>query len=464
MRLQSTIRRLGYFWLPETPERRIAGELVISDGGNIELRLFAPLHDTFDALKASLASEHLRISRINGEVECDGFVTLERCFYTKQTLSNPDLSPSTVYVTTAFIGVGFDANEKIELNSFNFTVEGLELWIGRTWRSLAMSEGPKVDGIRIIHHEPISVQLANGMRCTIRPRMQIKSSDNNANVNHSHVIELESDQLLPLDAFRSVAFKIVNLIVFGLDKCVAIMDVKGTTVVSVASNPEAAPVQETLAIYYQSIPFPERPPKIARHHILFGFADIEPNLENILNNWLQAYDRIGPSLHLFLSVKNESQEFVEQKFLALVQGLETYHRRTTTETLMSAEEFENVKTDLLAACPKEHRDWLDVRLTHANELPLRKRLRELFEQFEDLFGSRKEISMLVGRTVDTRNYLTHYEAEGESKAADGNDLRRLRYRLEVLFQLLLLGVLGFSYAEVLAIFKRSLTLQERIKP
>ena len=87
---------------------------------------------------------------------------------------------------------------------------------------------------------------------------------------------------------------------------------------------------------------------------------------------------------------------------------------------------------------------MEGRLKFANEIVLRKRIKTLIEPFKGLFGNKEKRKKLINRIVDTRNYLTHYDPELESRAAKGWDLQVLCQKVEVLFQLHFLQLMGFS--------------------
>ena len=86
--------------------------------------------------------------------------------------------------------------------------------------------------------------------------------------------------------------------------------------------------------------------------------------------------RFEPALNLYFGVTTGGLRFLDAKVLALAQGLESYHRRTSDETLMDKSVFENLRETLKAQCPEKHRKWLSEKLKYGNELSLRKRIQE----------------------------------------------------------------------------------------
>ena len=196
--------------------------------------------------------------------------------------------------------------------------------------------------------------------------------------------------------------------------------------------------------------------------MLFTFGQIRDNAEKIINNWLNAYDVIRPSLGLYFSAVTGTHKYLDGKFLALAQALETYHRRTSDEKLMDEDVFRTLVARLLCQCTKDKRKWLRGRLIHGNEINLGKRIKKIIEPFKSHIGNGKVRSKLIRNIVNTRNYLTHYSEDLESVAAKGINLWELCQKMEAIFQLHLLGQLGFSNTEISSIVENNYKLKQKI--
>ena len=64
---------------------------------------------------------------------------------------------------------------------------------------------------------------------------------------------------------------------------------------------------------------------------------------------------------------------------------------------MAADEFDKLRTIVIDAAPEEQRKFMGDKLRHANEISLRKRLKQLICPFEDLFGTSSERGSFVGK-------------------------------------------------------------------
>jgi len=215
-------------------------------------------------------------------------------------------------------------------------------------------------------------------------------------------------------------------------------------------------------VYYISLPQTERPPSPGPFNVLLPFEMVETNLHKILSRWLKLYDKLEPALELFFSATTENHPYgFERRFLTLAQGLETLHRRSSTDTVMPKHEFENLIKELLKACRDKWKPWLKARLNYANELSLRQRMKELFSPYIHYFGA-VNVKTLIQDIVITRNYLTHFDKSLESSAKEGVDLWMICQKLEALFQLNLLSRLGFTAEQIFSIEKNYYHFRQKL--
>jgi len=460
MRIEEEYKKTGYFWLPGKEENKIPGVLVIDDGGGIELEIVGHFDQSMEVLKG-----FDDLSRIVGHVEQDGLVTLEDCFYTHKNFSFSGISKSKILVNKVLSGAAWDEDEIVTFNTFSFSVDCLDEWIGISGINV---ENDWVGGTMVINYkspEKISLVLDNGMTLEICFAYTLPGLPNltEAKITQRAYFRLKSEELTELNGFMDVAFKITNLMCFAMDAVVAIKNVSATSSEISHNWGDDKQYPAPISVYYQSIPFCEKKPKTNRHKMLFNFGSIQANAQKIFNNWLNAYEYLSPALNLYFSTQSGSQKYLDEKFLALAQGLETYHRRTSSETLMESESFESLVEAILKGCPVEHTNWLRGRLMHGNEINLGKRLKRIMESFKDHLGTSKERKKLLRKIVDTRNYLTHYSANLKDDSAKGEELFSLCLKMETIFNLHFLKVVGFTDEEINGVVEHCHPLKRKLK-
>jgi hypothetical protein len=129
LRIKDEFKKLGYFGLPSAPERKIPGTLVITDGGNIELEVVGLFDESIEGLNRSLNGTD-ELKRIVGDIEKHGLVTLDDCFYKNKNISFGGISKSSIHANEALLGVAYDDEEFVLFNTFQFSVEGIDEWVG----------------------------------------------------------------------------------------------------------------------------------------------------------------------------------------------------------------------------------------------------------------------------------------------------------------------------------------------
>jgi len=459
MRIEQEYKKTGYFWLPEEPDKKIPGTLTISDGGKIELEIIGSFDERpkpFDAVN--------EIDRIIGNVERDGFVTLERCFYTYEPIFVSGISKSFLHVDCVLSGVAYDKDEQVTFNTLSFSVDCIDQWVGISGIGVETDLESKTATISYKHPGNLSYSLANGMRLEICFGCTFPGFPNitEAKITQNAYFRLCAEEPRPLKDFSEIAWKITQLLCFAIDTTVSLKGLRATSNEIQRTIGNSKPYPVPINVYYESIPFSEKEPKIDHHKMVFTFGIIKDNAGDVFNKWIDAYDLLAPALGLYFSTKTGAQEYLDGKFLALAQGIETYHRRTSDEKLMDDLEFEELVKSIMKHCPEERSKWLNGRLKYGNEISLRKRIKRMVEPFKEYFGNQSDIDRMIGRIVDTRNYLTHYDESLNPKAAQGRGLWLLYSKMEAIYQLHFLKVIGFADDEVSSVVENCYTLKRKL--
>lgn len=464
MRIKNEFKKTGYFWLPSTPNRKLPGALAIIDGGDIKLEVIGLFDESFEGLNKTLNGAY-RLGRVIGHIEEHGYVTLDDCFYIKQSFSFGGISKSLVHAKIAFIGVAYDEQEAVLFNSFQFSVEGIDEWVGLSGINVEYSHKEQATSITYLPPEEISLNLNNKMRLLITFSWTQPNFSNirEVSITQKTYFKLVSEHERSMDDFTSAAYKIATLLCFAIDKTVCIEQVSASsnTICRDISNGKTMPI--SISLYYKSMPYTKDEPNFDWHNMLFRYEQIKEEAERIVNNWFDAYDEIYPALNLYFSTKTGANTYVQSKFLALTQGLETYSRRTSTDTLMDEAIFKELTEELISQCPEDKQEWLSGRLRYGNEVNLGRRLKNIIEPFKEIVGNKDERAKLIRGIVDTRNYFTHYDKSLESKAIKGKDLWLLCLKIEAIFQLHFLQTIGFTQSEIKSIFENSDELKRKLQ-
>ena len=471
MRIKKEFKKSGYFWLPFAPDKKFPGTLSISDGGIIDLEIVELFESVgsdsldgeshgWDILNWEPAFYGTDFKRIVGRIET-GEITLDDCKCNGGFVTPTGFSKSLLRIDRAFTGVKYDEDEIPSFKILIFSIDGIEEWIGT---STDRSNSPNLNyplifqkevPISFQHPEPISFNLPNGIELSITFNQERSGtmSPREDRITQRTYFKLVSQDALELDEFTSVVEKILTFLCFAMGGIVCIDSMEATS----ENPPPWLPSREDVGydkigllpinIFYSSQFHSKSKPSIGFSR-LFRFEEIQNDAERVICNWIDAYEQINPAFNLYFLAKMGIHPSFEAKFLTLVTGLEVYHRRTSDEKEMNDAEFDELVKVLVENCPEEKRNWLNGKLMFANEIVLRKRIKGLIEPFKNHFGDKEKRKKLINKIVNTRNYLTHYDLRLESKAAKGQDLQILCQKIEVLFQLHFLQLIGFSQDDI----------------
>lgn len=229
MRLDEELQTSGYFWLPSNSEQKIPGNLVIKDGGEIELEVVGLFDNSIDGIRVAMNGS-VTIDRIIGHVERYGLITLDESFYKNRNISFGGISKSKIHVNKAFLGVAYKENEEIFFNSFQFSVEGIDEWVGSSGIRVEHFLENKSASITYTPPKEVTLNLNSGMKLQITftwtlPGVPIQKE---AKITQKTYFKLLSDQKLSLNDFISVAHKITTLLGFSIDRTVCIEKITAT--------------------------------------------------------------------------------------------------------------------------------------------------------------------------------------------------------------------------------------------
>ena len=469
MKVKEEIKKSGTFWLPSFPES-VPGVLSISNERRVELEVTKSLVND----PASLVSPFINLDsffQVIGHIQEYGFVILDGCQISTSgfnfNLSQIQTS-QTIWADRVFTGFPQPQNKIPLFNTFKFSIEGIDEWLWIHGINENYNHEERAITISCKQPESILFNLTNGMQLEITFDIGNTSSQSpwERGVSQKAYFKLVSGDAQELRQFLSIAHKIVDLLCFTINETVSLESMSATSngITQIIGEDITRPAKINIydpSVYYYS----KDQPKIDRNQMLFGFSDIQDGAERMINKWIESYEQYEHTFNLYFLAQLRPQPSLEVRFLSLIQGLEAYHRKSCDDKYMEDDEFKTIRRRVIKEFPKKDRNWFGARLNYANELTLRDRIRRMVDAFNNFF-SEEEKTLLINLIVDTRNYLTHYDSVLESDAAKGEDLYILCLKMELLFELHFLYLMGFSAEQIQSIadncpklqWKRSLSL------
>ncbi|MGH8138461.1 MAG: HEPN domain-containing protein [Steroidobacteraceae bacterium] len=430
----------GYWWLAEAPDERTSGVLEADTHGKLTLTLYGRL-----GTHVSASGWVQGARRILGEVDMGVLVSLDRCFV-KQTPGDFGLERQIWVVHDALIGAKFDAEEPWAFCGASFDMPLLTQWTGtrniedfldRNDCDRATHLGIAVARRKwpLWQHDGVEVDLC--LSGSVR-----EISETTSVLEGAVRLRANAQKALTREQFREIAIRPLQVLI-------ALATGQFTAAISADVQqgprvPESPPAE--LPWYWQPLTIS---PADLRVQFGFHYGDVLALGADRFQVWIATHTPLDPVFDLYLGLLRQTG-LAELSFLMVVQALETYHRRTGTDTILATSTWDPLREEIAAVItaaktgPAEQ--GLLNKLTFYNEVSLRYRLKALLRP---LAGVGDEItgqsgSNFVNAVVATRNYYTHWDAKSESAALRGEALVYATSRLTALLEILLLRDIGFA--------------------
>lgn len=440
----------GHWWLPATPDRRVTGTLTFSQASGAQLDLLGTLGDD-----EPFPGE----PRIIGLLDDGRPATAEDCMATNFTFGSG--IPNVVYRPgTLLIGAAFAADEELEFAEVAVRFTDLEELVGTSGFNIDLSEKSTQVAYAMPPERVYRISADFQLKATFGWSLTgMAPVTKRVEMAQQTELVLLYEKPVPLKRIHGDVYRLRNFLGLAAGRPVH------TQAVTAYLRPESEesddftglkPVKHAVQVFYRLAASPEEELKpLHPYQMLFTLANVDAQLEKLLGNWFEKHESLQPVFDLYFATIYNRGAYLDQKFLTLMQAIETYHRRTSDETDLSPADHAKRMTTIVDSVPEEHRAWVSKRLEYANEIPLRRRLKRIVDSCQ-LVAKKVtgKPSTFISKAVDTRNYRTHYDPSLKNKAVTGTELHRLVVRLRALIEMCLLLELGFSAQEIDRIFER----------
>jgi hypothetical protein len=385
--------------------------------------------------------------------------TLERCLPTGWGFGGivtEQFAPAVILE-----GAHYAEGEAVLFDELLVQYTQLDAWVATSGLTLEFeSESETIAGINIAFRppEPVTVQLADfkfevDFRWTLKHPAPLGTA---VDLAQHAALTLAFAKPAPLERCFDLVYQLRNFIALGVGRPVTPTTVRGTVLRPHGVEREFGerqPPRLGMNIFFRLPDVPE----VRQAHpaeMLFTLADARDRFAQLVENWFGKQELLRPVFDLYFGAIYNRQAFLEQRFLSLMQAIETFHRRTSTETELPPTDHERRLEEILTAAPEMHRDWLSGKLTYSNELTLRKRLSDVLGRCPKVVSKLVKKKSFIHQVYTARNYLTHYDQALEAEAPKGLDLYPLTVQLQALVEMCLFLELGFDCAEVDGFFER----------
>jgi Apea-like HEPN/ApeA N-terminal domain 1 len=444
----------GQFWLPGLSDKPMFGALTFSRRKGAILAL--P-----DTLPGSTNSREFEV--IQGHTAAGEDVTLLHAIRTAEPcLPITPLLPCTYHATFLIIGVAFDNEAEMRFSFWQLHIPELKEWAGRTGflEGLAtIFDDTERRHIHVSYETPERHPVLTGecgMDLSLAFWPLSRFTPFSRTIRQEVYLELRLAGNNALSDFMNITTGLEQFLTLATGALIRTGSISATFNDSEADE---ATKPQVVEILYQ--PVRNASPRAPRpDEFLFSLRDIEGMERECLQNWFTKAEWLAPVSAIYFGTLYNPSNYIDFNFLALIQAVEAYHRRSHDETNLPPPEHEARMKAILEAVPAVHRQWLSDKLKYSNELSLRRRLKQLFTQFSFVLDKLvPDSKATINAIYDNRNYLTHYDEKLVDRTERGSRLLYLVEVLKLLLQACLLRELGFPEEKIKTFLLRSRTVR-----
>ncbi len=443
----------GVWWLPETPQKRVRGMLIVSNE-EVILELTDSLEDkNICEHIQEIISPRLKTLNIILGISVDGKkITLYKC---TERLSNANFREELIFPLfhphLTFIGTHFQKKEDIKFKKLYIHYSYLDKWVNVSGFKIEPDMLKKEIVIKYKHPEPICASIGEDYKISIDFESTApiipSSIQKEVNVKQKTYIKIESSTEKSLEEYDNDILLLQYFLSLGVTEPVYPLAIKGLT---------KASDEGTVEILYNQLQETFKVPEKSFVKMLFTYRDISDQFETLIGNWFKKADTLKPVYDLYFGILYNPWMYLEYQFLGLTQAIEAYHRRVFKGKYLSDEDYVPICQKIIKEFANElcgtnssFKEAWKSKMKYGNEYSLRKRLKDLFEKHQEIFKPFIENKKLfIGKVVDTRNYLTHYDKSLEKNAAKEKELYNITQKLKIIMQTCLLSELGFDSEKI----------------
>lgn len=419
--MTNNLETTGFWHFHTDPKKSFPGNLK-NDNGDISVTLL------------SCTQIPLEPFIVQGTTTTGKKITLYKCHQTSRRTSFPGISSieiSALYCITGshlnFDNLNFDSvqlkfsslNEWVDIGGFDNFKNDKEIF-SISYKNPKPIVFYKTESVKfVLMHQRTSPMFRPTHSCTVKQET---------------VILIKHNSKFDLETFWDYASKIKSFLTLAYFSEPQILDIKFKQ------------GQNNLEVKYAGQSSEAIKEKKNKRNFLFTYKIIEKDFVSIFQKWTVLNTVIEPVINVLIEAFGNRNIINENKFLNVMQGIETFHRRSRHNE-KEPKDIHKVKINgILEGCPNEYQTWLKEKLNFSNEPTLQERLIELFGEIDEKLKNKlfPKVDEIIKNSKNSRNYYTHYSKSLEKKALKDTSLFYLTERLKIFLLILLLKETGIS--------------------
>jgi hypothetical protein len=303
----------GQFWLPETPDQKVAGILRFTPGDGGRLELIGQLVDPNVSATP----------RIVGTVGSVGAVTLDNCLPISHMGFGTGLSEQVFLVGVIFSGLEYEPDEQPVFDEVVVELRHLFDWMGLDGLTETVAPGPGVFDLRVTALPKMTTELRSGVELTLGHTTGITGDRARRALTQGATVGLKFDAAQEyVDASRDVTnfqdfVSIATSHVAQIDSFNFFVPVETMT-----SSDGSAPRRRPFDLYVEWIAQEHSDKKIHANHVPIPFAAIG-GIDGVVA-WLRMARNHQPFISRVMATRYAKKMYADDRFFnraAVLDGL-----------------------------------------------------------------------------------------------------------------------------------------------
>ena len=369
----------GSWFLPDNPDRGVAGRITYSSERGLQLSLHGYLGSTTDE----------EYGAVHGLLYTGEKITLMNCLRT--SLSFGEATRSSWVAEIAMVGDHVADQESARFDELHVTYSGLDFWLGRS--GLVVDPHP-TDCMLLVKYDrvpPIELFSDGSTKIVADFQESCEYKRTRATVEQQARILISSATDGSFRSLDNIATRLQEFLALACGQAVEVLEVEGI----VGST--------SVRVYYEPVRRASKP--FSERAVCLRWS---PQVSCQIGQWLSRYDLSLPAYALYFGFLYNPGTYAEEKFLSMARALEAYHRCTRNNNDIEPTAHEKRLSEIMDSAPAAHSKWLKDRLQFSNEPTLRKRLTDLASDTANvLFTDMKKVKKATSSIVSARNGITH---------------------------------------------------------
>ena len=403
----------GQWWLPESPDKKVHGELQVTKSGRCLLNIFllddCPRTDDSLALKFfgtyRDVGKHLYHPKFIGYLYSGEFVTLEQvwCVFRGERVG---IHQPTIYrfsyrpSFTCMSSINFETDE-IKVDELYLDIDGLGYFINKSGIKHSPNHKDKEHNISCKFQPTVELFTNKEMTAKAYLEYQIPYIDFEASIKETASIILTYKNPRSIKEWKEDIISLNYFICTIFGQPLPLTSIRAQ--VKIDNN------FESLDFIFHSEPYQEMKKEYSnRGDLLFKYSDDEKNTGKILYEFIKLIRKYSLIFESFFLSQFTDEQYTAVRFFMIARALESFH-------------------DNLLYNNKEKKGP-----------PLKERMENLFKEFDKISGREHEWGELASDIKEYRNQEAHI-SKLERNRTDMEKMIRITIILQAVFAVLFLN-------------------------